>query len=300
MVASATSFPSAVRIVCALQPISLDGGSWQIFRSKPKSLTTAANPSLRMKKPTHHEFTTTFLIPVPHAVLYPPQGLHNINCFNNEALAVIAHSIELAKEKQQHVVETEHLMRAILSCNAGLADLFLKHSYAGPLEFYVAGVHDTTPMIEATNEFIQSQPSSSSKDAVVRQGPYLESLIQRASELKNECGDKLAFIEQLVCAFAQDERLNRVKQRKLEEDDNKDLKDQALAATGYDHAICAKHGEIFHGLGLGFGEWKKKKKLMKIMVVRAFDGLATSDLTNGMRVGESEMFNSAQQSEEIR
>ncbi|KAM3705739.1 hypothetical protein ACJW31_03G102200 [Castanea mollissima] len=35
-------------------------------------------------------------------------------------------------------------------------------------------------------------------------------------------------------------------------------------------------------------------------VVRAFDGLATSDLTNGMRVGESEVYNSAQQSAEIR
>ncbi|XP_022727410.1 proline-rich receptor-like protein kinase PERK9 isoform X3 [Durio zibethinus] len=35
-------------------------------------------------------------------------------------------------------------------------------------------------------------------------------------------------------------------------------------------------------------------------VMRAFDSLATSDLTNGMRVGESEVFNSAQQSEEIR
>ena len=35
-------------------------------------------------------------------------------------------------------------------------------------------------------------------------------------------------------------------------------------------------------------------------VVRAFDSLAMSDLTNGMRVGESEVFNSAQQSEEIR
>ncbi|CAI9775173.1 unnamed protein product [Fraxinus pennsylvanica] len=35
-------------------------------------------------------------------------------------------------------------------------------------------------------------------------------------------------------------------------------------------------------------------------VVRAFDSMATSDLTNGMRVGESEIFNSAQQSEEIR
>ncbi|XP_050223421.1 proline-rich receptor-like protein kinase PERK9 [Mercurialis annua] len=35
-------------------------------------------------------------------------------------------------------------------------------------------------------------------------------------------------------------------------------------------------------------------------VVRAFDGLATADLSNGMRVGESEVFNSAQQSAEIR
>ncbi|XP_027097414.1 proline-rich receptor-like protein kinase PERK8 [Coffea arabica] len=35
-------------------------------------------------------------------------------------------------------------------------------------------------------------------------------------------------------------------------------------------------------------------------VVRAFDSMATSDLTNGMRVGESQIFNSAQQSEEIR
>ncbi|KAE9595720.1 hypothetical protein Lal_00031205 [Lupinus albus] len=35
-------------------------------------------------------------------------------------------------------------------------------------------------------------------------------------------------------------------------------------------------------------------------VVRAFDSLAASDLTNGMRLGESEAFNSAQQSAEIR
>ncbi|XP_051122378.1 proline-rich receptor-like protein kinase PERK9 isoform X2 [Andrographis paniculata] len=35
-------------------------------------------------------------------------------------------------------------------------------------------------------------------------------------------------------------------------------------------------------------------------VVRALDSLAVSDLTNGMKVGESEIFNSAQQSQEIR
>ncbi|XP_057482466.1 proline-rich receptor-like protein kinase PERK9 [Actinidia eriantha] len=35
-------------------------------------------------------------------------------------------------------------------------------------------------------------------------------------------------------------------------------------------------------------------------VVRAFDSMAVSDITNGMRVGESEIYNSAQQSAEIR
>lgn len=35
-------------------------------------------------------------------------------------------------------------------------------------------------------------------------------------------------------------------------------------------------------------------------VVRAFDGLAVADLSNGLRVGESEIFDSAQQSAEIR
>ncbi|XP_030552483.1 proline-rich receptor-like protein kinase PERK9 isoform X2 [Rhodamnia argentea] len=35
-------------------------------------------------------------------------------------------------------------------------------------------------------------------------------------------------------------------------------------------------------------------------IVRAFDSLAAADLTNGMRLGESEVFNSAQQSAEIR
>nr|GMD25498.1 proline-rich receptor-like protein kinase PERK9 [Ipomoea batatas] len=38
----------------------------------------------------------------------------------------------------------------------------------------------------------------------------------------------------------------------------------------------------------------------KFQVVRAFDSMAMSDLTNGMRLGESEIFDSAEQSAEIR
>lgn len=42
------------------------------------------------------------------------------------------------------------------------------------------------------------------------------------------------------------------------------------------------------------------KCVVGIQVVRAFDTMVASDLTNGMKVGESEVFNSAEQSEEIR
>ncbi|XP_019056636.1 PREDICTED: proline-rich receptor-like protein kinase PERK9 [Tarenaya hassleriana] len=51
-------------------------------------------------------------------------------------------------------------------------------------------------------------------------------------------------------------------------------------------AACVRHSAI------------KRPRMGQI--VRAFDSLAAVDLTNGMKVGESEIFNSAQQSAEIR
>ncbi|KAG7978973.1 hypothetical protein I3843_05G107000 [Carya illinoinensis] len=65
-------------------------------------------------------------------------------------------------------------------------------------------------------------------------------------------------------------------------------------------AACVRHSATkrprmgqMHGNHLSWHSYSSQ-------VVRAFDGFATSDLTNGMRVGESEVFNSAQQSAEIR
>lgn len=37
-----------------------------------------------------------------------------------------------------------------------------------------------------------------------------------------------------------------------------------------------------------------------LQIVRALESLAAEDLTNGMRLGESEVFNTAEQSAEIR
>lgn len=42
------------------------------------------------------------------------------------------------------------------------------------------------------------------------------------------------------------------------------------------------------------------KRPRMVQIVRAFESMETEDLSNGMRVGESEIFNSAQQSAEIR
>lgn len=43
-----------------------------------------------------------------------------------------------------------------------------------------------------------------------------------------------------------------------------------------------------------------KRVWCAFQVVRAFDNMVASDLTNGMKVGESQIFNSVEQSEEIR
>lgn len=51
---------------------------------------------------------------------------------------------------------------------------------------------------------------------------------------------------------------------------------------------------------LAVGRVSLKRVDMLFQVVRAFDNMVASDLTNGMKVGESQIFNSAEQSEEIR
>ncbi|KAG8382967.1 hypothetical protein BUALT_Bualt05G0135000 [Buddleja alternifolia] len=51
-------------------------------------------------------------------------------------------------------------------------------------------------------------------------------------------------------------------------------------------AACVRHSSV------------KRPKMGQVL--RVFDSMATSDLTNGMKVGESEMFNGPQQSAEIR
>ena len=67
--------------------------------------------------------------------------------FTEMAWQAIVSSPEVAKECKNHVVETEHLMKALLEQRNGLARRI----------FSKAGI-DNTQLLEATERFIQRQP----------------------------------------------------------------------------------------------------------------------------------------------
>lgn len=69
----------------------------------------------------------------------------------------IVSSPDIAKENKQQIVETEHLMKALLEQKNGLARRI----------FSKAGV-DNTRLLEATDQFIQRQPKVTLVQETVR------------------------------------------------------------------------------------------------------------------------------------
>lgn len=119
--------------------------------------------------------------------------------FTEMAWQAIVSSPEVARECKNHVVETEHLMKALLEQKNGLARRI----------FSKAGV-DNTKLLEATERFIQRQPKvlgSDSAGSIL--GRELEALFQRARDYKKEYGDSFVSVEHLVLGFADDRRFGK-------------------------------------------------------------------------------------------
>ncbi|KAK9039441.1 hypothetical protein V6N11_014641 [Hibiscus sabdariffa] len=118
--------------------------------------------------------------------------------FTEMAWQAIVASPDVAKENKHQIVETEHLMKALLEQKNGLARrIFLK-----------AGV-DNTRLLEATDKFIQRQPKVLGESAGSMLGRDLEALMQRAREYKKEYGDSFVSVEHLVLGFSQDRRFGK-------------------------------------------------------------------------------------------
>ncbi|CAH9099489.1 unnamed protein product [Cuscuta epithymum] len=118
--------------------------------------------------------------------------------FTEMAWQAIVLSPEVAKENKHQIVETEHLMKALLEQKNGLARRI----------FSKAGV-DNTRLLEATVRYIERQPKVIGESAGLMLGRDMEALIQRTRELKKEYGDSFVSVEHLVLAFAQDRRFGK-------------------------------------------------------------------------------------------
>ncbi|XP_073044946.1 chaperone protein ClpB3, chloroplastic-like isoform X1 [Primulina eburnea] len=140
--------------------------------------------------------------------------------FTEMAWQAIVSSPEVAKENKHQIVETEHLMKALLEQKNGLARRI----------FSKAGV-DNTRLLEATDNYLQRQPKVLGESSGSMLGRDLEGLIQRAREHMREYGDSFVSVEHLVLGFCQDNRFGKLlfKDFKLTQ---KTLKDAIQAIRG--------------------------------------------------------------------
>ncbi|CAA6657424.1 unnamed protein product [Spirodela intermedia] len=118
--------------------------------------------------------------------------------FTEMAWQALVASPEVAKESKHQIVETEHLMKALLEQKNGLARRI----------FSKAGV-DNTRLLEATDKFIQRQPKVYGESSGSMLGRDLEALIQRARDFKKKYGDSFVSVEHLVLAYAEDQRFGK-------------------------------------------------------------------------------------------
>lgn len=118
--------------------------------------------------------------------------------FTEMAWQAVVSTPEVAKENKHQIIETEHLMKALLEQKNGIARRI----------FSKAGV-DNTRLLEATDKYIQRQPKVLTESAGSMIGRDLEALIDRAKKYKKEYGDSFVSVEHLVLAYTQDRRFGK-------------------------------------------------------------------------------------------
>ncbi|XP_002975095.2 chaperone protein ClpB3, chloroplastic [Selaginella moellendorffii] len=119
--------------------------------------------------------------------------------FTDMAWQAIVASPEIAKENKQQIVETEHLMKALLEQKNGLARRV----------FGKVGV-DNTGLLESTERFIQRQPKIVGETGGSMLGRELEALLDRARGFMKDMGDSYVSIEHLLLGYLQDKRFGQV------------------------------------------------------------------------------------------
>ncbi|CAM8970132.1 unnamed protein product [Rhodiola kirilowii] len=129
-------------------------------------------------------------------------------------------AVDAARASKQQIVETEHLMKALLEQKDGLARRI----------FTKAGLDNTT-VLQATDDFISKQPKVSGDTSGPILGSHFSSLLERARANKKEMSDEFLSVEHLILAFYSDQRFGQQLFRNLQLSE-KDLKEAIKGVRG--------------------------------------------------------------------
>ncbi|MCC3535371.1 MAG: ATP-dependent chaperone ClpB [Microcoleus sp. PH2017_25_DOB_D_A] len=177
---------------------------------------------------------------------------NNPNQFTEKAWEALARTPELVKAAQQQQLESEHLMKALLEQESGLASSL----------FNKAGV-SVAKLRDRTDEFITRQPKISGSGGNVYLGRSLDTLLDRAEAYRKEYGDEFISIEHLILGYVKDDRFGknllqefRLDEAKLKDiiaqvrgnnkvtDQNPEGKYEALEKYGRDLTEAARQGKL--------------------------------------------------------
>ncbi|XP_077221851.1 casein lytic proteinase B4 [Tasmannia lanceolata] len=140
--------------------------------------------------------------------------------FTDMAWEGLVGAVDAARLSRQQVVESEHLMKALLEQKDGLARRI----------FTKAGL-DNTSVLQATDQFISQQPKVAGDTSGPIMGTNLQSLLDNARRHKKQLGDDFLSVEHLLLAFHSDKRFGQQLFNSLQLGE-KELKDSILAVRG--------------------------------------------------------------------
>ena len=177
---------------------------------------------------------------------------NNPNQFTEKAWEALARTPEVVKAAQQQQLESEHLMKALLEQESGLASSL----------FNKTGV-TLSKLRDRTDEFISRQPKISGSGGNVYLGRSLDTLLDRAETYRKDYSDEFISVEHLILGYIKDDRFgkNLLQEFKLDEaklkdiitqvrgnnkvtDQNPEGKYEALEKYGRDLTEAARQGKL--------------------------------------------------------
>ncbi|XP_031272184.1 chaperone protein ClpB3, mitochondrial-like [Pistacia vera] len=201
--ASASSFTSSLNSLC--RP--------RIFNSIPQNDGASAKLSA-------NAFTRKFHSSTPLRSSATSSSQANPTEYTEMAWEGIVGAVDAARVSNQQVVESEHLMKALLEQKDGLARRI----------FTKAGI-DNTSVLQATDEFISQQPKVTGNTSGPVLGSHFCSLLDDSRKYKKEMGDDFVSVEHLLLAFHSDKRFGQQLFKNLQLSE-KDLKEAIKAVRG--------------------------------------------------------------------